>query len=420
MSPLPSSAAGTAFVSPVSNSAERQPRLTVVESPIQRVDFLDQWRGLAVLVVFVYHALGISFRHYQPGWILGNWFRDFNLPKSYLALLPITWGWAGVSIFFVISGFCIHLSFRQKSDWAIFFSNRFFRIYPPYFVALVFFAFFFPITRLTLGSTGSAGQFASHVLLLHNLAGSFFDGINPSFWTIAVEAQLYLLFPVFLVLMNRIGWRRGLITVAAIEFTLRAAQGFVFAYTGKCPPQWLTSTPFAYWFGWGIGAALAEAHIKAQPVPFLGSSTLKWFALAAFCTFIGPLSFLSFPLFSVATASAIAKGLSGNGGAAMRLPSSFQQHLRWAGLWSYSIYLLHQPFLLAVPGLTHHLFTRVHPLGTFALCLAFWVPMVVFAGLYFRFCEKPSIRLGKTLPSLGQPVFEWRLRPVRSDFSSSA
>jgi peptidoglycan/LPS O-acetylase OafA/YrhL len=46
----------------------------------------------------------------------------------------------GVPIFFVVSGFCIHVSFQQQSrEWGGFFLRRFFRLYPAYLAAVLLF-----------------------------------------------------------------------------------------------------------------------------------------------------------------------------------------------------------------------------------------------------------------------------------------
>ena len=104
------------------------------------IAFLDHIRGFAILSVFVYHCFGAAFHFSKLNW--NGWFPDFHTRGSFLAL-PFTFGWAGVPIFFVVSGFCIHLSHRRSSrkDMATFFTRRFFRIYLPYLVALLIFIY---------------------------------------------------------------------------------------------------------------------------------------------------------------------------------------------------------------------------------------------------------------------------------------
>jgi peptidoglycan/LPS O-acetylase OafA/YrhL len=94
------------------------------------IDFLDPMRGFAILCVFAFHSLSAAFGRDTLPW--GAWFRDFTVPRSFLLLVPATFGWIGVPIFFVISGFCIHLSFSRQPQWPLFFWRRFFRIYPTY------------------------------------------------------------------------------------------------------------------------------------------------------------------------------------------------------------------------------------------------------------------------------------------------
>src|SRR4051794_8858672 len=70
---------------------------------------LDAMRGLAVLLVFVYHLAGISI-----GWNRFYVAPDFAArdlwPGVPDILYPVTLGWVGVPIFFVLSGFVIHLA----------------------------------------------------------------------------------------------------------------------------------------------------------------------------------------------------------------------------------------------------------------------------------------------------------------------
>ena len=100
-----------------------------------RYQMLDVWRGLACLMVVVHHA-GYALLWSDVGTHEGSTLRWW-----------IVWGVnrlsLGVPIFFVISGYCILASVeatRRKgaSPWT-FLGRRFWRIYPPYWTALLFF-----------------------------------------------------------------------------------------------------------------------------------------------------------------------------------------------------------------------------------------------------------------------------------------
>ena len=217
------------------------------KSPNRHIDFLDPLRGIAILLVFIFHSVGPAFGRDELPW--GHWFRDFNVSTPFIFLIPATFGWVGVAIFFVVSGFCIHLSFSRLPQWSLFFQRRFFRIYPPYLITLLFFAVIFPTTRLAFTSWHSAGQFVSHLFLFHNIDDRSFFGINPSYWSIAVEVQLYALYPILIMLARRFGWRRTLIGLAMIEITLRFTDGVLFTFNGTGLPRWISGSFFSSHFG---------------------------------------------------------------------------------------------------------------------------------------------------------------------------
>jgi len=368
-----------------------------MEQPIKRhIDFLDPIRGIAILLVFLFHSLGAAFGRDELPW--GQWFRDFTVPRSFLPLLPVTFGWAGVAIFFVVSGFCIHLSFSRQPVWSLFFHRRFFRIYPPYLAALLIFALVFPTTRLHFASWRAVGQFVSHLALVHNLNEHTSFGINSSFWSIAAEVQLYALYPLLLALVSRFGWRQSLVALAVVEIALRLADGVLLTVGGKGLPMWLSGSPFFYWFSWSLGAFLAERHIRGHrlPAPRLLLYGLAVLAIAS--GFVRPLSSMGFVFFALLTTVVIARLLNDT---EQQIPirGALQTHLQRVGLWSFSLYLLHQPLLLAIPRVAAKFASGVyiHPLVMFFICVASWVVIVPISRLSYQFCELPSIALGKRL-----------------------
>jgi peptidoglycan/LPS O-acetylase OafA/YrhL len=357
----------------------------------QRIDFLDSVRGIAVLLVFVFHSLGAAFNRETLPW--GIWFRDFGVPRSFLPVAPASFGWVGVAIFFVVSGFCIHLSFSRQPQWSAFFWRRFFRVYPAYLAALLFFAFVYPITRSHFASRIDFRQIVSHLLLLHNFEETTFLGINPSFWTLAVEVQLYALYPILLVLCRSLGWRRTLIGVAALEISLRLTDGVMFTASGAGLPRWVTGSPLTYWFSWSVGAYVAERYIRNVPLLIPRPLTYSVGALAVAVSFFKPVSGLSFMLFALVAAAAIATVINSRE-QTLPLPGMLREHLGDVGLCSYSVYLLHQPLLAGLAAIITG-GAYIHPLFLFAVCLASWIVIVPLASLSYQFCELPGLALGK-------------------------
>src|SRR5438477_9981607 len=118
----------------------------------RRLDFLDSFRGFAVLWVFLVHVVLAAYGAVALPW--AGSFADFARPPggwTFYLVFPASLGWAGVPVFFVVSGVCIHLSHRRSPDqsWVSFFRRRWWRIVPPYLAALLAFAFLWPDTQLT-------------------------------------------------------------------------------------------------------------------------------------------------------------------------------------------------------------------------------------------------------------------------------
>jgi peptidoglycan/LPS O-acetylase OafA/YrhL len=361
----------------------------------KHIEFLDLLRGVALIVVFLFHALGAACGRDQLPW--GAWFREFSVSRSFLVLLPFSFGWSGVAIFFVISGFCIHLSFNREPDWQDFFVRRFFRIYPPYILAVLLFALVFPWTRIGFSFAGVI-QFGSHLALIHNFDNHTFYGLSPAFWSIAVEVQLYLLYPILVAVVSRVSWKQSLFYIAALEIALRGICSVVLMTTGTVP-LWLTGMPFMYWFSWSVGAAVADAYASRRPLPFANQSLLAWGGIAVASAFVKPFACFSFLFFAMLTVTAIAKLLRTED-IGVPFPAFLGRYLQGIGVCSYSIYLLHQPFLRVASPLTGLLHLPSHPLLVFVICLCLWFLIVRLSGLWYRMFELPSMALGKRLLAL--------------------
>ena len=86
-------------------------------------------------------------------------------------------------------------------------------------------------------------------------------------------------------------------------------------------------------------------------------------------------------------------------GLRVSVPCFVRDHLAAIGVLSYSIYLLHEPLLNSVPWAVHRAFPgyRIHPLLMFAFSLAAWWPILLLSWVFYRYVERPSIRLGKVI-----------------------
>lgn len=359
-----------------------------------RFDALDGVRGAAILMVLIYHALGAAFGYHHLPW--NGIFRSFDVPWSFLLLLPCTLGYLGVAVFFVVSGFCIHLSFEKGCgrNLKVYAAKRFFRIYPPYLFALFLFsAFWFGPRVFPPTTVQDSVQFFTHLFMIFNFKGTLHSGINASFWSIAVESQLYLCYALLIPFVRRIGWGRSIAIMAVAEICMRVASGLIETrFDLVHSPRILSGQPFFFIWSWFVGAYLAQASLSGgfknhwlQKVP------IRLVVLATLlCDFVRPLMPMAFFLAALATAGILARWLCGG-------PYVFERTTAWRGLSflgivSYSLFLIHQPVQREIVRLV-----GLEPFASFLLLLAL-VPLfaIVSWGLWVAL-EQPSIALGSSI-----------------------
>ena len=354
---------------------------------LDHLDFLDFLRGLAAFLVYLFHArvascnifcdtTSSSFVHLNPK-ILG---------ESLITLFCFMSanGGIGVAMFFALSGFCIHLAYLRKPDWKEFFVRRFFRIYPLYIFTVFVFAGLFPLTR-----TSDSGQIFSHVLLVHNLNSLYSSGINAAYWSIGVEFQLYLVYPLLVLLVFKFGWKASLSALLLIELCLRAL-----FYT-HLRGAFVAYSPFTFWFSWAIGAYAADCLYHGRKNELIRLSP-PWLFVAAACISLLPVfENLKFTLFSLATCAWISRRIS----ALPAKRSLVIDYFKDVGKVSYSVYLLHYPLLSWLSGLYIHKGENTfwHCQFVFVLFLLFWFVTMLLSKLTYALIEVPGQELGKRL-----------------------
>ena len=225
---------------------------------------LDLIRGLAILTVVCFHV-----------------FADARNPQPDSSTVWISWlrygGAIGISIFFVLSGFSIHLSQAQKQAtkenyqpaWRQFFHRRFWRLYPAYLGAIgLFFVLNLAWTLIQRRDVSvhwiDIWNFLSHLLLLHTLTPETFFGIFPALWFIAVQAHLYLLYPVFWGLVQRWDIHRVLLIILLITLVFRLLSQSVILPPTAHPHTMLVLSNNApqRWFEWCFGAWIAQQVVQ--------------------------------------------------------------------------------------------------------------------------------------------------------------
>lgn len=158
---------------------------------------LNGMRALACLAVF-----GVHFQQHTG--VGGTWW-IFDVARL------LENGNTGVAVFFVLSGFLLSLGYwsgqEQRRDTSrtlrTYATRRLARIVPAYFLCLT-------VLVLVHGHWTTPKQCADtalHYLFLHNYTEFSFYSISEPFWTIAIQAQFYMIFPVLLLLLRPLGAR---------------------------------------------------------------------------------------------------------------------------------------------------------------------------------------------------------------------
>ncbi len=402
-----------------------------------RLQSIDALRGVAALGVVLYHAVMQT-----SSAVPGNLFR---WPVRLIQFLS-SFGYIGVFLFFVISGFCIHLKWAKarahgsayRLNFGEFWKRRLRRLYPPYLFAL---AIFFLMAALSTGIDVThffVYDVVMHLLMLHNLDPHTCYSINGVFWTLAVEEQLYLAYFLLLFLRARWGWTATLVicALARLGWFWFSHAMFVGAGIGVPVPEAAAS----HWFTWALGALAVEAAYGLVKLPkwcrnlWIGGAAL---ILASATSIILPATqkdTLPHDLAWLLMHPAWGLGFFILVNRAVQMEHAWARQLRepriafklvsgaaTIGVFSYSLYLTHE---LVIMQSWWFVFDGIPPILNTILIV---VPAtVVFAWLFFQFCEKPFMRkvarspLEKSLaeemgPEESSPVFTQALPAVADE-----
>jgi peptidoglycan/LPS O-acetylase OafA/YrhL len=371
-----------------------------------RIPAVDGLRGIAVLAVVQYHI---------------QMFLGANSPHHI--------GWAGVDLFFVISGFLITgilLDSRQDPHYyRAFYARRTVRIFPIYYVSLLCAFLIAPSVLAALGRGESiepvlrlSAQGWAWSYMLNWLMG--LQSFNAAclyiqhFWSLSVEEQFYLCWPT---VVRRITRRRLFVTCGCLMAVALAARvalhilhlpGAAFAWTvcrvdslavgaaiagaARNTGDWAVFSRFAPRLAalslTAIAAIVALRRTAYQEDPWIGTAGISLLAV----------------FFGAALILGVNARASGRYSTLLR-----SRLLAFFGKYSYGIYVFHHPIVVGLAW-RHALLRRLadtplgYPGATLVLYALATGLTIVCALISWHLIERPFIRL-KELPSLQVRTF---------------
>ncbi|MGI4788613.1 MAG: acyltransferase family protein [Janthinobacterium lividum] len=359
-------------------------------SVMPRLHFIDGLRGLAMLMVLIYHC-----------WLFGGeWTIDLPLGRSHVNIASVfSYGHIGVNLFLVLSGFCLYWPFvkggsrREPTLWE-FAKKRCRRILPPYYAALVLFGGAALLNALyhrdAEDAVYSLNWLWIHALMAQNLRPGYVLTINGSLWSLALEFQLYILFPLLVEAYRRFDARAVLWTVLIAcslyrfclvrgHFLPDDASGYVLAYS-------VFGRGFEFALGMFTAMLVARRHGKGKWL-LLPTDYLVLFLVTILAILDGRhghFQTLTDAMWGLLFAALILAGSRVGTWCHQALSNRILVHL---GIFSYSVYLIHLPLVLLLGGYAVAHFSNV---GRILFLLLFTAPLMLGAGYLFHLMfEKP-------------------------------
>lgn len=372
-----------------------------------RIESLDSLRGIAAMIVVIFHCLLSFSLFYEANY-------EFNFANRLVEIFTVTplhTLWAGkesVFLFFVLSGFVLMIPFtnNKKPKYSFYLIKRTCRIYIPYiivmFISVVLTFLFWGYNNLEGMSTSYENRW-NHGVSLKSLIAYVaminYDtaNVNGVVWTLFVEMKISLILPLFLLILSKFNWKKGLFLSFIINTVLLVIVNFGVRNAPFLPLRAIfifLNGVFEYNYLFILGAVLAKQRheLKKFESMKLSSKYLilllslilinsRWvayitdFQLALFENTVASLG-IALLFFVVLSTNRIDIFLS-------------KKYLTYLGKISFSLYLVHIPVLM----LTTVFLSDFIPVWL-AFCL---VPILCIpvAHLSYMCIEKPAMDMGR-------------------------
>jgi peptidoglycan/LPS O-acetylase OafA/YrhL len=365
---------------------------------VKRLLWIDISKGLAILVVAYFHFFRTYF---QDGVLpLADW---SDLTASVLTILRLAWlkisglGFHAVGVFIILSGWTLMQSTMRRAEsgalvWGPWYHARFLRLYPMYWVAHLVYLVSPFVARL---------EPVDGRIILSLLGLRFIDiqmnfmYLNAAWWYFSMLIQFYLIFPLLFLAARRLGPWWFLVTACAVGFFVRYVLLVPWPQNGLwvlggfaiCRlPEFALGMSLAMWH------ARSSAHVERFFLRGAGFVLGLIFYPLALQLYHGLYDYI-FVDFATGTCCMLEiVGIAG-------IISLFKEPAKLfglVGLYSYGLYLIHQPYVI-------WLGVRIRELPIWMFLLICIPTLAVLSG-WGMLLEKATNLLVNKLVLLRKPV----------------
>jgi peptidoglycan/LPS O-acetylase OafA/YrhL len=369
----------------------------------QQMPVLTGIRGWAALWVLLYHAWGQSG---SKPIILGADLYGVDVTPFFRM------GGAGVTVFFVLSGFLLSLPFaawqaglRDKPATGAYLLRRVVRVFPAYYAQL---AVLILISAIDLGwsAVPNAAEMGRHLLMLFMPPPLGMEPRNGVWWTLPIEFSFYIALPLIALLLrsdrwmwlfamaiaSMVAWRYFTVTWLA-DSSIQARVSAAYQLPGSMDS-----------FGFGMIASVLHVNRKTMLVRLRRSAYLELATLLGITVLVGaiywlhyggtgywsntPIFYLWTPALSLGITAIVLAGASGGRIARVLFANRF---MVYAGIVSYSVYLWHFPILVWMKSQPF-----MQPVGDHRLSVLLLVGLpttLAVASISYLLVERPFLRL---------------------------
>ena len=365
-------------------------------APRGRLRSLDGLRGVAALVVLVHHSL-LMIPSFAAPYFDGTANRTAGTWEWWVTRTPLHLFWEGtgaVYVFFILSGMVLTLPVlnARNFSWATYYPQRLVRLYVPIWAAVAFaVATILIVPRTTEMASAWIQRRPTDVTvpaIVHDmtlLAGN--GGLASPLWSLQWEVLFSLLLPLFVVIAVKA--RRFAVPMIALCLVVIAVGG---------AEEWVRFMPMFL-----IGALLATlvsrlGQLKDSIDARRGSNVI-WAVAATAGLGLLVSSWLLLPVDVSVPIRVAVFGLTAVGALLVVLVAAYwgwarslleTRLVQWLGAISFSLYLTHEPIVIA----SAYLFGP----GRGALAILVAIPAAfIVAQVFFLLVERPSHRLAKRI-----------------------